>query len=777
MNAGAIKAGRAFVELFADNTKLTRSLRQAENQVKAFGNHLQGVGRQLAALGAAASLPFIASTKVFVGFSDQMLTVKAVTGATDKEFAKLTKTAKYLGRTTSYTAAQVASAMVELGRAGFDSSDIDQSIGHILSLARATATELPEAALIASGALRAFGMGADQTGRVVDVLTATANNSAQTLTELGDAMKYSAPIADEYGLTLEQTAKSIGTLANFNIKGSQAGTSFRAILLRMSDPAIQRQLKDLGISALDSMGNLRNIADVMKEVGQATQHMANGQRLKIFEDLFGRRAVAGGAKLTIASFKKLMDAIDNADGTAKRAADTMDSGLGGAFRRVWSAVEGVAIAVGDSLSKALSTVSEWIIRVVGQFTEWIEKNRQLVILFAIIAASVTGVGAALLVLGTVLKVLVSGFGAFGMIAAFLKGTLSLIGAVMSAMLTPMGLVAAATLALSGLFVLFSENGGKAVTWLMEKMINLKNEFKAAWAEIGAALVAGDISGAAKILWLTLKMTWAKGVYALKTIWATFKNFFVQIGIDAFTGLLGALDSLWEKFDIGVIETVNFFKTAWNTFGGFFAKLWERIKGSAQKAWNWIKNLFSKSFDLQTENKIVDEKVEEAIKGIDDETDKKNAELENTRRKKRNEAENFHAEMMNAIAEEYNDKNSDQDEEHQQELDQNTRELAAAQKAWKDAIAESKAKRTEAETGPDKAEGGDVAKPEFLNAINQIAPAIKQAKGSVSGGFSGYGRFGMSGAASDRTLKATEQIAKNTKDLLNNQRDNNEGVIV
>ena len=91
-------------------------------------------------------------------------------------------------------------------------------------------------------------------GRVADVMTATANNSAQTLTDLGEAMKYTAPIAAEYGLTLEETAKTLGALANFGIKGSMAGTTMKNILLRLADPAIRSQVEALGVSVIDAGG-------------------------------------------------------------------------------------------------------------------------------------------------------------------------------------------------------------------------------------------------------------------------------------------------------------------------------------------------------------------------------------------------------------------------------------------------------------------------------------------------------------------------------------------
>ena len=143
--AGAIRAGRAFVELFADDSKLVRGLRRAERRIKAFGKHISDFGRKLARLGAVLAAPIGLSTKVFAGFDDQMRAVQAVIGATADEFDVLNEKAKMLGRTTSYTAAQVAGAMLELGRAGFDPKQIDAQgtfvAANVLGLQAGSATD------------------------------------------------------------------------------------------------------------------------------------------------------------------------------------------------------------------------------------------------------------------------------------------------------------------------------------------------------------------------------------------------------------------------------------------------------------------------------------------------------------------------------------------------------------------------------------------------------------------------------------------------------------
>ncbi|MFA5265160.1 MAG: phage tail tape measure protein, partial [Opitutaceae bacterium] len=154
----AIRAGRAFVELFVKSKDLIGGLRAAEDRIKKFGTSVQTIGKSMMKFGAIAAAPLVASVKVFSGFDDQMRAVQAVLGATGADFDRLNEKAKKLGETTSYTAAQVAGAMLNLARAGFSSDEIDNAIGDMLSLARATGTDMALATDIAGNALRAFGL-------------------------------------------------------------------------------------------------------------------------------------------------------------------------------------------------------------------------------------------------------------------------------------------------------------------------------------------------------------------------------------------------------------------------------------------------------------------------------------------------------------------------------------------------------------------------------------------------------------------------------------------
>ena len=400
---GGIEAGKAYVRLYTDSSEYLRGLKSAENKLRDFGSKVGSIGSSMARMATVAALPIALSTKTFADFQDQMLAVQAVSQATGKDFERLYDQAKQLGATTSFTAGQVAGGQLSLARMGFSPAEIEASIPGVLNLARATGTDLAQAADIAAGTLRAFSLEAGEMNRVSDVLVATANNSAQTLDDLGESMKYVAPVAYQYGLSVEQTAKALGVLANLQIKGTMAGTSLRQVMLQLTDPAIQKQLEAQGVQILDNTGNLRPLGDVMIDVGRAMAKMTDAGRLALGKDLFGQRAVTAGLTLATQQFDGLSKAIDNANGVAARTAATMDSGLGGVLRILKSAIEGVQIAIGEAVTQQMKEWGTNATEIAAKTKAWIDNNKELIVAFTSLVAAVGVTSIALIGLGAAAK--------------------------------------------------------------------------------------------------------------------------------------------------------------------------------------------------------------------------------------------------------------------------------------------------------------------------------------------------------------------------------------
>lgn len=525
--ARTVNAGAATVRVFADTDPLQRGLKKAQRQLKAFSASVTKIGMGLIKTGALIVAPIVLALRVYSQFADQMAIVAAVTNATGAAFAALTDKAKELGRTTSFTARQVASAMIELGRAGFTAGEILKSIQPVLNLARATTTELSEATLIASRSLRAFNLDASEMERVVDVLTFTTNNSTQVLTELGEAMKFVAPIAVATGDSIEATAAAIGILADNGIVGTRAGTALARAYKNLTKEAKQNALRKIGVQAADASNNLRPIADIIVDIGNATKNMGSAARLANFEELFGRGAAAAlNLAKSGAQMKSFTAELRNAAGEAQRISDAMDDTIGGSFRLFISALEGVAIEIGTVLAPAVSAITRNFTSILGMVSKFVKENKKLILGIPTTGALLIAVGVAFLALGIAANVVAF---AFGGLLAIVTAVVTVFGFITS----PLVLITAGIIALGVALVKFAGVGVGTARIISDAFGKLFGTVGKVIKAIANALLAGDISLASDILWLSLKVSFLTGTIELLKTWNTFSDKFLTALIDTF----------------------------------------------------------------------------------------------------------------------------------------------------------------------------------------------------------------------------------------------------
>ena len=306
-----------------------------------------------AALAAGALLGvFGACVSVVAGFEDQMAKVGAVSRASSEEMAALEKAARDLGATTQFTAVQVGQAEQYLAMAGFSAKENIAALPGVLNLAAATATDLGRAADISSDILSAFGMQAEEMTRVADTLALTCATANVNMELLGDTMKYVAPVARMAGLSLEETAAMAGLLGNVGIKGSQAGTTLKAMLNKMAAPTKEAQelFQKLGVTVKDSAGNLRSPVAVLGEMAEGLKTMGTAEQIAAMKMIVGEEAIAGFSELIkqegIGAIAEYARQLEAGGGSAAEMAARMNDTLAGSLRGMGSAWESLQITIG-----------------------------------------------------------------------------------------------------------------------------------------------------------------------------------------------------------------------------------------------------------------------------------------------------------------------------------------------------------------------------------------------------------------------------------------------
>ncbi len=657
-----IRAGRAFVELFTDDSKLVRGLRKAQKRIKAFGDRIRNLGLQFAGIGTAMLTPMLGAAKVFSSFGDQV--------------AKMAK----------------------------------------------------------------------------------------------------------------RTGLSVGTLSELRFVASQTGTEFES--LEMGFRRMQRSIYDAGrgmstvVDALTDLGlrfeDLDGLSpeDQFKLLGEAISKIADPtKKAAIAMTLFGRTGTnllpmfARGAKgITELQEEARRLGLTMSAEDAKAAEDFTD-----ALDKLWKVVKMGVFRVGAALAPTLQALADTITNVAVTINTWIDQNRQLLVTVMQVAATVLAGGIALIAFGAIISSLGTAVGGLVSIVTGIAGVFNLLAGVIVAMVSPIGLVVTAIAALGTYLVYASGVGGKALTWLGEKFNALKGVALTAYRGIADALAAGDISLAAKILWLTLKAEWTRGVNFLEKIWLDFSNFFLRIGHDTWHGLLASVETVWHALEVGWLETVSFLSNIWTSFTGIFSRTWENMKAYASKAWTWIKGLFDDS-TAESRDAVyakIDEERQAAISKIDTAQQQELAQRDADRQRKREESARIHEATLAEIGNQNLRKHSELDTEYEQRMAENEADLKQARDEWRQAIEQAREQRVESEADP-APERLDDAK-SIIDQANQALEGMgdllstQVAKIGSRGTFLASNVLGLqAGGVSDRMANGIDKIERNTRSLRNAQ---------
>ena len=285
--------------------------------------------------------------KTFKNYEFQMAKVKAITGASEKDFKKLSNTAQQLGRSTFFTASQVAELQVAFGKLGFSTTEILAAQEATLQLATATQSDLARAAIVAGAAVRGFALDASETQRVVDVMAVAFTSSALDIEKFQTSMTKVAPIAAAADISLEATTAVMGTLTDAGIEASIAGTSLRNIFLKMQDPASDLS-KHLGFT-VNSSEDLEKALTQLNDEGLSNAEMM---------ELVDLRQVAAFQTMVngTVSILDMTDALEDSNGEAQKMADIMADTLEGDILKAKSAYEGFELSVlggNNNISRSL----------------------------------------------------------------------------------------------------------------------------------------------------------------------------------------------------------------------------------------------------------------------------------------------------------------------------------------------------------------------------------------------------------------------------------------
>lgn len=390
-------------KLTLDTSEYESSVGKAEKSAGGFGDAFKKVAdlgvKAFTAATAAVGAFTVASVKTGMDFDKSMSQVYATMGDKANEMVEyngktvssmeaLRDFAQQMGATTQYSAKQSADALNYMALAGYDAQESMEMLPNVMNLAAAGAMDLARASDMVTDTQTAFGMDAARTAQMVDEMAKAASTGNTSVEQLGDAFLVVGGLAKELNggfVTLadgtqrevdgiQEMEIALTAMANAGVKGSEAGTHMRNMIMKLSSPTKEgaEQMEALGVKVFDAEGNMRSLQDIMGDLNGALGNLTQEQKIQAISDLFNARDLASAEALLGAveqDWNKIGEAIVNADGAAEEMKRVQLDNLSGDMTIFKSAVEGAQIAISDVLTPSLREFVQTGTTGVSEFTQ------------------------------------------------------------------------------------------------------------------------------------------------------------------------------------------------------------------------------------------------------------------------------------------------------------------------------------------------------------------------------------------------------------------------
>ncbi len=422
---------------------------------------------------------------------------------------------------------------------------------------------------------------------------------------------------------------------------------------------LRATLGNVSVALTDAQGNTRDFDDIVKELASSEDTLTQAQQLQYAATLFGKQNMSGMLAILTATeedYQKLSQSIYNCDDTAKNMSDTMEDNLNGQLTKLMSALQELAIQIGDALMPIVRSV----VAKIQSWVEWLqhmdEGTRNTIL---VIASLVAALAPALIIIGQIVISVGAITSALGTFTAFMSATaIPAIGTFLAAWWPVIAIIAAVVAAIvgiiavfknwgavcewfgdlwggiwyvirgtvTGMYMFFSDTFGLIAGLITSVFTGIKDFLSGIWGNISGAcstawdgisnvikfaikLIGSIISGSAQIITLPFTFIWKNCEDAMKSAWGKICN-----GISETMTLIGGLISkAWtgikEKITpilTGIATTV---KEKWEATKTAVSNAVEKTREVVSQKWDDIKNYVSSA--VQTVTDAVKEKWETA----------------------------------------------------------------------------------------------------------------------------------------------------------------------
>jgi TP901 family phage tail tape measure protein len=382
-----------------------------------------------------------------------------------------------LGAQTSFSAGEAAQGMLELAKAGMSAEQSSAAIGGVLNLAAAGGLSVASSAEIAANALNSFGLEASAMPMVADLMAAAANSSSIEIGDMAAAFQMSSAVFASNSQGIDDLSTAIAILGNNGLKGSDAGTSLKTMLMSLTAPtdAAAADMARLGVSVYDAQGNMRAMPSIMADLEKGLSGLTQQQQNAALTTIFGSDAIRAAnilLKEGTTGWEEMAASLGE-QGAAASVADARMKGLGGAVEYFKGSIESAMIGAALPWTEMLGKMLRWVGDLVSGFGTLSPVIQQVAVVLGAAAAA-----AGPLLIG--LSMMLPALGAIGTVLGVIVSPLGLVVAGIAALVAfDVGGIGTA---LAGVAETIQTTLGGAVAFAQER-----------WGALQAAFASGDTS--------------------------------------------------------------------------------------------------------------------------------------------------------------------------------------------------------------------------------------------------------------------------------------------
>lgn len=362
-------------------------LRQCEEASKGIDKTLNALGKSAIAVSAAGAAAVTAFAKesldTYKDFQQSMSSVAGIMAidSTSKEYEVLEEAARKAGASTSKNAKDSADALSYMALAGWSVEDSLQGLMPVLRASEASGSDLATTSDLITDSMSAMGLQVGELNTYLDVCTTAQNKSNTSLTQMQEAYIACGGTLKSLNTDMYEGGALLGVLANRGIKGAEAGNKLQSLLVNFVKQGGQsyKALNLLGLSAHDSQGKFKGVANVLMELHEKTKNLTEEQRNNYLtmiggkEQLVTLNALMAGLTNETESgkteFEALRGELENSNGSLDRMAKTMTDNYAGALEQASGATDELKLTIGERLEPYAKNFMLWFADNLPEATE------------------------------------------------------------------------------------------------------------------------------------------------------------------------------------------------------------------------------------------------------------------------------------------------------------------------------------------------------------------------------------------------------------------------